>query len=70
MEGVILTRDLNDITDIFLINNEVVIIYCTKVEVTSSTGTNANVLAHGTDIGRVIGLKTNELGGLSKLSSL
>ena len=61
MEGAT-NSDLNDITDIFLINNGSGYNLPPKVEVTSSTGTNANVLAHGTDIGRVIGLKTNELG--------
>ena len=61
MEGAT-NSDLNDITDIFLINNGSGYNLPPKVEVTSSSGTNANVLAHGTDIGRVIGLKTNELG--------
>ena len=53
--------NLNDITDVFLINKGSGYIYLPKVSITSS-GTNANVLAHGTEIGRVIGLKTNELG--------
>ena len=53
--------DLNDITDIFLINKGSGYTTLPKVTITSS-GTNANILAHGTDIGRVIGLKTNELG--------
>jgi len=53
--------NLNDITDIFLINNGSGYTSLPEVTITSS-GTNANVLAHGTDIGRVIGLKTNELG--------
>ena len=60
MEGAT-NSDLNDITDIFLINNGSGYNLPPKVTITSS-GTNANVLAHGTDIGRVIGLKTNELG--------
>ena len=53
--------DLNDITDIFLINQGSGYTSLPKVTITSS-GTNANILAHGTEIGRVIGLKTNELG--------
>ena len=53
--------NLNDITDIFLVNKGSGYTTLPKVTITSS-GTNANVLAHGTDIGRVIGLKTNELG--------
>ena len=60
MEGAT-NSDLNDITDIFLINKGSGYTTLPKVSITSS-GTNANVLAHGTDIGRVIGLKTNELG--------
>ena len=61
MEGASNT-DLNDITDIFLINNGSGYNFPPKVTITSSGGTNANVVANGTDIGRVIGLKTNELG--------
>ena len=53
--------NLNDITDIFLVNKGSGYTTLPKVTITSS-GTNANVLAHGTEIGRVIGLKTNELG--------
>ena len=60
MEGAT-NSDLNDITDIFLINQGSGYNLPPKVTITSS-GTNANVLAHGKDIGRVIGLKTNELG--------
>ena len=60
MEGAT-NSDLNDITDIFLINKGSGYTSLPKVTITSS-GTNANVLANGTDIGRVIGLKTNELG--------
>jgi len=60
MEGAT-NSDLNDITDIFLINQGSGYTTLPSVSITSS-GTNANVLAHGTDIGRVIGLKTNELG--------
>jgi len=54
--------NLNDITDIFLTNNGSGYLTLPTVTVTSSTGTSANVLAYGTEIGRVIGLKTNELG--------
>ena len=54
--------NLNDITDIFLTNNGSGYLILPTVTVTSSTGTSANVLAYGTEIGRVIGLKTNELG--------
>ena len=53
--------NLNDIADIFLVNKGSGYVSLPKVSITSS-GTNANILAHGTDIGRVIGLKTNELG--------
>ena len=53
--------DLGDITDIFLINKGSGYETLPKVSITSS-GASANILAHGTDIGRVIGLKTNELG--------
>jgi len=60
MEGAT-NSDLNDITDIFLINKGSGYETLPKVTITSS-GTNANILAHGIDIGRVIGLKTNELG--------
>ena len=60
MEGAT-NSDLNDITDIFLINKGSGYVTLPKVSITSS-GSNANILANGTDIGRVIGLKTNELG--------
>jgi len=60
MEGAT-NSDLNDITDIFLVNRGSGYTSLPKVSITSS-GTGANVLAHGTEIGRVIGLKTNELG--------
>ena len=53
--------NLNDITDIFLTNNGSGYLTLPTVTVTSS-GTGANILAYGTEIGRVIGLKTNELG--------
>jgi len=51
----------NDITDIFLINQGSGYISLPKVTITSA-GSNAVVWANGTEIGRVIGLKTNELG--------
>ena len=60
MEGAT-NSDLNDITDIFLINKGSGYVTLPNVTITSS-GSNANILANGTDIGRVIGLKTNELG--------
>ena len=53
---------LGDITDIFLTNNGSGYTSLPTVSVTSSSGSSANVLAYGDDIGRVIGLKTNELG--------
>ena len=53
---------LGDITDIFLTNNGGGYISLPTVTISSSGGSSANVLAYGTDIGRVIGLKTNELG--------
>ena len=51
-----------DITDIYLTNNGSGYLTLPTVTVTSSTGSGANVLAYGDEIGRVIGLKTNELG--------
>src|SRR6056300_70985 len=54
--------NLNDITDIFLTNNGSGYLTLPTVTVTSSSGTGANILAYGSEIGRVIGLKTNELG--------
>jgi len=54
--------NLNDITDIYLTNNGSGYKTLPTVTVTSSSGTSANVLAYGTEIGRVIGLITNELG--------
>ena len=51
-----------DITDIYLTNNGSGYLTLPTVTVTSSTGSVANVLAYGDEIGRVIGLKTNELG--------
>jgi hypothetical protein len=51
-----------DITDIYLTNNGSGYLTLPIVTVTSSTGSSANVLAYGDEIGRVIGLKTNELG--------
>ena len=53
--------NLNDITDVFLINNGGGYISLPKLSITSS-GVGGKVIAHGTEIGRVIGLKTNELG--------
>jgi len=52
----------NDITDIYLTNNGSGYKTLPSVSVISSTGTGSNVLAYGAEIGRVIGLKTNELG--------
>ena len=54
--------NLNDITDIYLTNNGSGYKTLPTVTVTSSSGTSANVLAYGTEIGRVIGLSTKELG--------
>ena len=54
--------NLNDITDIYLTNSGSGYKTLPTVTVTSSSGTSANVLAYGTEIGRVIGLVTNELG--------
>ena len=53
--------NLNDITDVFLINNGGWYTSLPKLSITSS-GVGGKVIAHGTEIGRVIGLKTNELG--------
>jgi len=53
--------NLNDVTHLFLINKGSGYISTPKVTITSA-GTNAKVLAYGDEIGRVIGLKTNELG--------
>ena len=52
---------LGDITDIFLINKGSAYAEVPTVSITSS-GSNAKVLAYGTEIGRVIGLKSDELG--------
>ena len=54
--------NLNDIRYIFLINKGNGYVSLPSVSITSSGGTYGNVLAYGTEIGRVIGLKTNELG--------
>ena len=54
--------NLNDITDVFLINNGGGYISLPKLSITTSGGIGGKVIAHGTEIGRVIGLKTNELG--------
>jgi len=54
--------NLGDITDVYITNTGSGYISLPTVTVTSSTGSGANVLAYGNDIGRVIGLKTNELG--------
>ena len=51
----------NDITDVFLINKGSGYVSLPSITITSS-GANGKLLAHGTEIGRVIGLKTNELG--------
>tara|TARA_Y100001937_G_scaffold115839_1_gene167113 strand:+ start:21 stop:1997 length:1977 start_codon:yes stop_codon:yes gene_type:complete len=52
--------NLNDITDIFLTNNGSG--YISLPTISTSGGSGAKLLAFGSDIGRVIGLKTNELG--------
>ncbi len=52
----------NDITDIFISNQGSGYKFLPEVSVSSSTGLNANVKSYGTDIGRIIGVKTNELG--------
>ena len=52
--------NLGDITDIFLTNNGSG--YITLPTISTSGGSGAKLLAFGSDIGRVIGLKTNELG--------
>ncbi len=52
----------NDITDIFISNQGSGYQFLPKVEVSSSTGSNGIVKSFGSDIGRIIGIKTNELG--------
>ena len=52
--------NLGDITDIFLTNNGSG--YITLPTISTSGGSGAKLLAFGSDVGRVIGLKTNELG--------
>ena len=51
-----------DITDFFITNEGSGYKSLPTVSVTSSTGSNAKVLAFGNDVGRVLGLKTIELG--------
>tara|TARA_B100000902_G_scaffold378257_1_gene411317 strand:+ start:192 stop:2780 length:2589 start_codon:yes stop_codon:yes gene_type:complete len=51
-----------EITDIFISNQGSGYKFLPSVSVTSSTGSNANIKAYGTDIGRLIGVKTSELG--------
>ncbi len=53
---------VNDITDIFISNQGSGYKFLPQVSVSSSTGSNANVKSFGSDIGRIIGVKTNELG--------
>ena len=51
-----------EITDIFITNPGDGFISLPTVTISSVSGTGANILAYGNEIGRVIGLKTNELG--------
>jgi hypothetical protein len=51
-----------DITDVYLISNGSGYEKLPNVTITSTLGTDGSVLAYGTEIGRVLGLKTNELG--------
>ena len=52
----------NDITDIRIISNGNNYLSLPTTTVTSSSGTSASVLAHGTEIGRILGLKIIESG--------
>ena len=54
--------DLQPITDIFLTNNGNQYTTTPTVSVTSSTGSDATVRAYGDDIGKIVKLKTVELG--------
>ena len=54
--------DLQPITDIFLTNAGSQYTVTPTVSVTSSTGTSATIRAYGDDIGRIVKLKTVELG--------
>lgn len=51
-----------EITDVYITNPGDGFISLPTVTITSSTGSGANLLAYGSEIGRIIGLKTNELG--------
>ena len=52
----------NDITDIFISNQGSGYKFLPSVSVSSSTGSNAIVKSYGSNIGRIIGVKTSELG--------
>ena len=54
--------DLQPITDIFLTNAGSQYTVTPTVSVTSSTGTSATIRAYGDDIGKIVKLKTVELG--------
>ena len=51
-----------DITDIYITNAGSGYISLPIVSITSSSGTDAKILSYGSEIGRIIGIKTNELG--------
>ena len=53
---------IGEITDIYITNPGDGYISLPTVTITSSSGSGANIYAYGSEIGRVIGIKTNELG--------
>ena len=54
--------DLQQITDFFISNKGGGYTTLPTVSVTSSTGTNANVKAYGDEVGKIVKVKTVELG--------
>jgi hypothetical protein len=53
---------VGDITDVYITNSGSGYISLPLVSITSSSGVGAKLLTHGSEIGRIIGIKTNELG--------
>jgi len=61
-DKVVLESGDGDITDIYLTNGGIGYKSLPTVSVTSATGTGASVLAYGTDIGKLLGISTSNLG--------
>ena len=53
---------VGDITDVYITNSGSGYISLPLVSITSSSGVGAKLLTYGSEIGRIIGIKTNELG--------